>query len=90
MNDIKIQSSPDIKIFLIANKVDLEDRRVISKEMGEKFCTDLASQEDKGLIIIFIIIDNYFYKFKYSISQENKLKKDNIFIKNINAYFNKN
>ena len=37
LNDIKMQSNPDIKIFLIGNKVDLEDKRKISKEMGETF-----------------------------------------------------
>ena len=40
LNDIKTQSNPDTKIFLIGNKVDLEDKREISKEMGEKFCSD--------------------------------------------------
>ena len=37
LNDIKTQSNPDIKIFLIGNKADLEDKRQISKESGEKF-----------------------------------------------------
>jgi small GTP-binding protein len=40
LNDIKTQSNPDIKIFLIGNKADLEDKRKISKEIGEKFCND--------------------------------------------------
>ena len=37
-NDIKTHSNPDIKIILIGNKVDLEDKREVSKEMGEQFC----------------------------------------------------
>ena len=40
LNDIKTQSSPDVKIFLIGNKVDLDDRRKISKEQGEKFAKE--------------------------------------------------
>ena len=40
LNDIKSQANPDIKIFLIGNKADLEDNRVISKDEGEKFCSD--------------------------------------------------
>ena len=35
LNDIKSQSSPNIKIFLIGNKADLEDKRQIPKEKGE-------------------------------------------------------
>ena len=37
LNDIKSQSNPDIKIFLIGNKADLEDKRQVTRENGEKF-----------------------------------------------------
>ena len=37
LKDLKSNSSPDIKIFLIGNKADLEDKRVISKEQAENF-----------------------------------------------------
>ena len=40
LKDLKASSSPDVKIFLIGNKVDLEEERVISKEMAEKFKND--------------------------------------------------
>ena len=40
LNDIKSKANPDIKIILIGNKVDLEDKREVEKEMGEKFCKD--------------------------------------------------
>ena len=40
LNDIKTQSNPDVKIFLIGNKADLEDKRVVSKGAGEKFSRD--------------------------------------------------
>jgi small GTP-binding protein len=37
LNEIKTQSNPDIKIFLIGNKIDLEDKRKVTKEMAEEF-----------------------------------------------------
>ena len=40
LNDIKTQSNPDVKIFLIGNKADLEDKRQVAKESGEKFYKD--------------------------------------------------
>ena len=40
LNDIKTQSNPDIKIFLIGNKADLEDKRRLTKEQGEQLCSD--------------------------------------------------
>ena len=40
INDVKTQSNPDIKMVLIGNKNDLEGERKVSKEEGERFCTD--------------------------------------------------
>ena len=40
IKDLKIQSSPDVKIILIGNKCDLNDIRQVSKEKGEMFCKD--------------------------------------------------
>ena len=40
LNDIKTQSSPDIKIFLIANKSDLEEKRKVTRAAGEKFSNE--------------------------------------------------
>ena len=37
LNEVKTQSNPDIKIFLIGNKIDLEEQRKISKDMAEEF-----------------------------------------------------
>ena len=37
LKDLKANASPDIKIFLIGNKVDLDDQRVIMKESAETF-----------------------------------------------------
>ena len=38
INELKTVGNPDINIFLIGNKVDLEDKRKITKEMSEEFC----------------------------------------------------
>ena len=40
LNEIKTQGNPDVKIFLIGNKVDLEDKRNVKYEEGHKFCKD--------------------------------------------------
>ena len=40
LNDIKSQSNPEVKIFLVGNKADLEDKRRVTKEAGEKFLQD--------------------------------------------------
>lgn len=38
LNEIKNEGSPDINIFLIGNKVDLENQREVGKGEAEKFC----------------------------------------------------
>ena len=43
LNDLEQQANPNVKIFLVGNKSDLEDKRVITKEEGEKF------KEEKNL-----------------------------------------
>ena len=40
LNEIKSQSNPEIKIFLIGNKTDLEEQRQVTKEEAEKFGED--------------------------------------------------
>ena len=37
LKEIRIQSSPDIKLILIGNKTDLENKREVSYEEGKKF-----------------------------------------------------
>ena len=37
LNELKTKGNPDINIFLIGNKADLEDNRKISKEAGQEF-----------------------------------------------------
>ena len=37
LNEIRTHGNPDINIFLIGNKVDLENKRVINKELAQDF-----------------------------------------------------
>ena len=37
LNDLKNQANPNVRVFLVGNKSDLENERVVSKEEGEKF-----------------------------------------------------
>lgn len=45
IKEIKNNSSPNIKIILIGNKVDLEDKRVISKEEADNFARENGIDE---------------------------------------------
>ena len=38
LNELRTKSSPDINLFLIGNKCDLEGDRQVMKESGEEFC----------------------------------------------------
>ena len=40
LRELRTHSNPDAKVFLIGNKIDLENERKITKEQGEKFCKD--------------------------------------------------
>ena len=40
MKDLKANACPDIKVFLIGNKIDLDDKRVVMKETAENFQKD--------------------------------------------------
>ena len=40
LNELKSQANPDIRIFLVGNKSDLEEDRKVTKEEGEKYRED--------------------------------------------------
>ena len=40
LNEIKTKGNPDVKIFLVGNKNDLEDKRVVRTDEGKKFNED--------------------------------------------------
>lgn len=45
VKEIKNNSNPNIKIILIGNKVDLEDKRAVSKEEADKFAMENGIEE---------------------------------------------
>lgn len=40
LKELKSYSNPDIQVFLIGNKVDLEDKRQVAKEIAQQFTKD--------------------------------------------------
>ena len=40
LKELKTHANPDIKVFLIGNKIDLTETRVVSTEEAKKFQTD--------------------------------------------------
>jgi small GTP-binding protein len=40
LRELRTHSNPDAKVFLIGNKIDLENERKVTKEQGEKFCKE--------------------------------------------------
>jgi len=40
LNDLRSQANPDVRIFLVGNKADLEEERKVNKEEGEKYKAD--------------------------------------------------
>ena len=40
LNDLRSQANPDVRIFLVGNKADLEEEMKVSKEEGEKYKED--------------------------------------------------
>lgn len=40
LKDLKTMANPDAKVFIIGNKVDLNDKREVTFEEGQKFCED--------------------------------------------------
>ena len=47
LNDLKSQANPNVRVFLVGNKCDLEKERVISKEEGEKFKEEIEAEKEK-------------------------------------------
>lgn len=41
LKDLKTNSSPDVKVFLVGNKIDLETQRTVTKEEAKQLYKDL-------------------------------------------------
>lgn len=42
LNELKLHSNPDAKVFLIGNKQDLEENRAVSTEEGDKYSKEFG------------------------------------------------
>jgi GTPase SAR1 family protein len=83
LKDLKANSSPDIKIFLVGNKADLEDQRVITTEKAKEFVNNYEldyfqeSSAKTGMNVeaIFIQAAKVLYKDYLEYHDDNKKKK---------------
>ena len=96
LEELKSNSSPDIKIFLIGNKLDLEDQRVVSTEQGKMIQNDYnldlfvesSARDGKNTEYIFVeaakLLYNDYVKYKIGNPLIGKTKTTNKLKKNEN------
>ena len=96
LKELKSNSSPDIKIFLIGNKLDLEDQRVVSTEQGKMIQNDYnldlfvesSARDGKNTEYIFVeaakLLYNDYVKYKIGNPLIGKTKSTNKLKKNEN------
>ena len=85
LKDLRANSSPDLKIFLIGNRADLEESRQVSKEQALQFKEDweldlfmeVSSKTGYNIQEMFIEASKLLY-FDYKIYYKNKKKVDKI------------
>ena len=70
LNDLKSQANPDVRIFLVGNKADLEEDRKIKKEEGEKYKEDQHLENENLVGEKNIILE----KESQLIEEKNKMK----------------
>ena len=82
IKELRQNSSPDTKIFLIGNKADLEESRVIKKEQGEKLKEEfdidyfIEASAKTGLNVQEIFVKAAKILFQEYISYNNIKKKE--------------
>ena len=89
MKELKTNSSPDIKIFLIGNKLDLEENREVSVEQGKVIQSDYnldlfiesSARDGRNTEYIFVeaakLLYNDFIKYKIGNTLLGKTKNEN-------------
>jgi Ras-related protein Rab-2A len=89
LNDVKSLGNPNVKIFMIGNKVDLDAKRQITKEQGKKFCQEhgldmfFETSAKTGFNVqkVFVEVANLLYEenLKYQ-ERANNLSKSTVSI----------
>ena len=89
LKELKSNSSPDIKIFLIGNKVDLENQRAVSTEQGKNLQNDYnldlfvesSAKDGKNTEYIFVeaakLLYNDYIKYKIGNPLIGRVKSTN-------------
>jgi len=98
LKDLKLNSSPDIKIFLVGNKADLEESREINKERAQKYKVDydldyfLETSAKTGMNAqeIFIQAAQALYKDYIEYRKDKKKTEDNNNKNNTKTKLNEN
>ena len=99
LNEVKAKGNPDVKIFLVGNKSDLEENRQVSKEEGQKFYeehklnlfletsakTGLNVQELFKKVAIILNQDHMVYK-DMATKSDKTLKLPTMEEENVNAW----
>ena len=89
LNDLRSQANPDVRIFLVGNKADLEEERKVSKEEGEKFAKEqgmhffeTSCQTGDNIENAFMDLVQQIYEKKKSIIQSENEENIKINTKN--------
>ena len=100
LKELKTHSSPDIKVFLIGNKVDLVDERKVTEEEAKKFKEDymlnlyMETSAKTGFNAreIFIeaarVLNKEYNRYK-KVDEEKKIKLPNLSEQNPNDVIEK-
>ncbi len=82
IKELKLNNSPDTKIILVGNKLDLQDNRQITYEEGQKFAEDYgfvdffetSAKTGENIKKMFIKIANILYEDHLKFSEDNSYK----------------
>ena len=78
LNEIKTQGNPDVKMILIGNKVDLDDKRKVSTDEGNKFNKEhgfhlfLETSAKTGLNVQKLFIEAANILYEENLSYKNR------------------
>ena len=83
LNEIKTQTSPDIKIFVIGNKSDLVNSRLVKYENAKKFCNErgldyfieTSAKNGDNVIFTFVYAANLLLEESIKYDRISKTKK---------------